>query len=331
MVHSILNFYLRRYCGSSSFFKIQSSRCITTQTKDHSALSNSYNLTSKVSKFLINPANVSNSKGFEKLLNDLFRTNLRDDPILSETIDMINNNTKNKLYLTPNAIIMAIDTGGENNISDLGICIYDKLRSSVYKIQINITERKLSRKSSNIENLITIPLQLSVKDCETFLRYFSNFYFRKDPKLIDKRILIVGHNLEKDLRSLRTLKFNPPDHIFKVDTDNLSRHIIKKNGSTLRKLAETLYIPLSKPFHPSINDAYYTLHVLLRLMTSKKLFNRDFMKLKDEYNKYITRITKRAQKKAISVPLKNISHSVNKTQPLRNIYHDFFPNNPSNA
>lgn len=259
-----------------------------SQHSQQSMISNSFLLSEKVSKYL-NGVN-KNSKSFERLLSH-FRSNVHDDACFNETLKLFeetkDNKQSNGLTLSDNSIIISLDTGGENVASDFGLCIYDVLTKSVFKIHVGIIGMRQSKRSKDMSKLMTSPLKLEVHESKKLLRFIANYYFKSKMQDEEREILIVGHNLEKDLKSMSLLGFEVPWDVFKIDTEHLARHMItSSSGSKLRKVAMGLGINETKPFHPSVNDAYYTLLVLLRLLGSQCFDELEFLNLRKEYKIY---------------------------------------------
>ncbi|KAH3683382.1 hypothetical protein WICPIJ_005654, partial [Wickerhamomyces pijperi] len=264
-------------------------------------ISDSFQLSKKVSKYL-NSSSAPTMESFERLLTSSFRTNVQDDPLLKDTLTLFESTSTNvsNLSMSPNSIIISLDTGGESLATDFGLCIYDVRSQSVLKIHVGIIGMMQSKRSKDVTKLMSSPLKLQVAECKKLLRLISRYYFDLRANQQGMNILIVGHNLEKDLKSLGLLGFHVPANIAKLDTEHLARHIISNNfkwkSSQLRKVAIGLGITESKPFHPSVNDAYYTLLVLLRLLGTQSLEESDFVTLSKEYQIYEKKLKTKLQK-----------------------------------
>ncbi|CDR47642.1 CYFA0S35e00606g1_1 [Cyberlindnera fabianii] len=237
----------------------------------------------------------ASSTHFEGLLAK-FRTNAQDDGFFKSNTQPESPQTL-AMTLSSKAIVVAIDTGGHcpTCVSDIGFCIYDKLRNSVYMIQIDINGRKLSRKSGIMTNLLAIPLKLDENQTMEFASKLL-WYYLVEQRRAGHDVCMVGHSLERDLKSLRALGINVPRHVPKIDTDVLCRETMFQQGLNLRKLALSLGITELKPFHPSVNDAYYTLHVLLRLVNTPQFTKVPFQKLQAQHRKYMLRLDRKLVK-----------------------------------
>jgi hypothetical protein len=251
-------------------------RSLTTASRDYEALSQSYQLTEKVARSLQRDRQIP----FESMLNS-FRSNA--DGFFSSNKQKVHNMG---MILSHKAIIISVDTGGESTVTDVGFCIYDKARNSIYKIQLDIKGRKLAKKSGVINNLFATPVKLDLLEAEQFIKRLFRYYFFDQSVLMGHDVCIIGHNLERDLKSLTMLNINVPNEIEKIDTDILCRQSLFPKGLNLRKLALALEIEETKPFHPSVNDAYYTLQVLFRIVSSTKFQELPFTQLKSCHESY---------------------------------------------
>ena len=266
-------------------------RSLTTYSKDYSALARSYELTQSVTKILrTRDSRLSQTSSFQYAL-DNFRSNA--DGFFCSNQDVLSGPravVAQGLVLSDKAIVISLDTGGDvHETTDVGFCIYDKSRNSVYKIQLDIKGRKLSRKSGIMDNLLAVPLKVSPTQAQVFITRLFGHYTQLMKG--DHDVCLVGHNLERDLKSLMTLNVNVPRTLQKVDTDILCRQFLFPKGLNLGKLARELNVQETKPFHPSVNDAYYTIQVLLKLLSGTEC-DIPFENLKlshEEYHKKLHR------------------------------------------
>lgn len=259
-------------------------RLSASAARDHRAISRSFELSQRVVRSLQQPPRGKQPAAFQRTL-DLFRCTATGSRFSFLDNMNMNMNKSTHMALSESAVVVALDTGGgAHEVSDVGFCIYDRARRAVYTVQVDIVGRPLAKKSSVAHNLLATPMKLTAAQCSAFVaRLFCHL---EERAALGCDVCLVGHNLERDLKSLHRLNVRVPRAVEKVDTDILSRWCAAGRGSNLRKLAMALGVEEIKPFHPSINDAYYTLQVLLRLMHGTHLHDLSIAELKMAHEVY---------------------------------------------
>ncbi|CDR41150.1 CYFA0S06e02696g1_1 [Cyberlindnera fabianii] len=171
------------------------------------------------------------------------------------------------LTLTDRSIFLSIDSGGfyKGIPSDVGIVIYDT--SDLIQVHINIINMPYS---SDPCQLTTPPVFLTLDQAQNFLNKIFRLYL-EHKTLNSYNVCLVGHNIGNDLKALALLGVHIPDHIPILNTDIIAKSLFGKELS-LESVINRLGIKRRFCFHPSVNDALYTLYAFFQLIQRPQVY-----------------------------------------------------------
>ena len=229
-----------------------------------------------------------------------------DLALLQRFLGLCPDNAVDRKGLTPlyhcDALFVAIDFEGTEHqygISQIGVSTLESrdllcasslgqslIKSQLYCVSKPSKFRRLNKTTKKIftfGEVFWITKQQIVDTLVTIFEKCNTCSSLGDPLRRPRNIILVGHGLDNELRSMRRLGFQPELHariIALVDTQNLSdeirghreypslRSLVHQVGMNPKEIYGAGALPKARHFHNAGNDAAYTLEVLLLLAVS---------------------------------------------------------------